>query len=157
MILAVTNTTLLSNFAHVRRPDLPSLAFPGLAMPTTVREELDEGEGLGLLPALDWSAIPVVVSDAAQLDEVRRLRPPLDRGEIGCLALAKSHDAVAVTDDRDARKVARTLGLKVSGTLGALILLTKGQHLTLNESDRLLAEMIASGYRSPKASIASYL
>ena len=157
MILAVTNTTLLSNFAHVSRSDLPSLAFPGLAMPTTVREELDDGERLGLLPALDWSAIPIVVPDAAQLDEVGRLQPPLDRGEISCLALAKGHGAIAITDDRDARKVARTLGLKISGTLGALILLVKGWHLSLGEADALLAKMVASGYRSPKPSIASYL
>ena len=157
MILAVTDTTLLSNFAHARRSDLPSLAFPGLVMPTAVREELDNGERLGFLPALDWTTVPVMAPDAAPLEEIGRLRPPLDQGELACLALAKSHDAVAITDDRDARKVARTLGLKISGTLGALILLVRGQYLTLDESDGLLAKMIASGYRSPRPSIVSYL
>ncbi|MCP3964059.1 MAG: twitching motility protein PilT [bacterium] len=157
MILAVTNTTLLSNFAHARRPDLPPLAFPGLVMPGAVREEIEDGVRLGFLPALDWSAIPVVDPDPAQLDEVGQLKPPLDRGEIACLATARSHEAIAVTDDRDARKVAQALGLEVSGTLGALILLVRQRHLTLEDADRLLATMIAAGYRSPKSSIASFL
>ena len=46
MILAVTNTALLSNFAHARRPDLLPLAFPGMVIPSPVLEELREGERL---------------------------------------------------------------------------------------------------------------
>ena len=157
MIIAVTNTTLLSNFAHARRPDLPPLAFPGLVMPTTVREELQEGERLGLLPSLDWSAIPVAEPERTQLAEIGQLTPSLDRGEIACLALARLHGAIAITDDRDARKVAQTLGLKVSGTLGALIQLIRHHGLTLEDGDRLLAKMIAAGYRSPRKSLESYL
>ncbi len=157
MIRAVSNTTLLSNFAHVQRPDLPTRAFPDLVMPNAVMEELREGERLGLLPILDWSEIPVLEPEPEHLAEVERLQPPLDRGEIACLALAKANDAIAVTDDRDARKVAHKLGLKISGTLGALINLVRSDKLTLAEADGLLARMVAAGYRSPNLSIQGYL
>lgn len=143
MIRAVSNTTLLSNFAHVERPDLPTLAFPDLVMPAAVLDELREGERLGILPVLDWSEISVLEPRQEHLEEVKLLQPPLDRGEIGCLALAKANGAIAVTDDRDARKVARKLGLKISGTLGALINLIRAEQLTLAEADGLLARMIA--------------
>lgn len=157
MILAVADTTLLSNFAHTQRPDLPPLAFPGLAMPSTVREELADGERLGLLPPLDWSPIPVIEPDPTHLVEIGRLTPSLDRGEIACLALARMHEAVAITDDLDARTVAQALGLRVSGTLGALIQLVRQEHLTPEEGENLLATMITAGYRSPKSSLKSYL
>ncbi len=157
MILAVANNTLLSNFAQVRRPDLPLLAFPGLVMPTAVLEELEAGERLGLLPPLDWSAIPVVEPDPAYLARVGQMRPRLDRGEIACLAVASASGGIAVTDDRDARKVAHALGLEIAGTLGALISLVRREHLNLEAADGLLARMISAGYRSPTSSIESFL
>lgn len=157
MILAVANNTLLSNFAHVRKPDLPLLAYPGLVIPTTVLEELETGERLGILPRLDWSSVPVVEPDPVHLERVGQMKPRLDRGEIACLALASANHAIAVTDDRDARKVARALGLEIAGTLGALVLLVRRKHLNLDTADGLLARMISAGYRSPISSIESLL
>ena len=153
MTLAVANTTLLSNFAHVRRGDLPGLAFPDLAVPTAVLDEIQQGERLGLLPVLDWSTIPVVDPDPADLEEIRRISPSLDKGETACLAVALARQAIVVTDDWEARQVARSLGLELSGTLGALILLTEQEDLTIDVADHLLSEMISAGYRSPVRSI----
>lgn len=153
MTLAVANTTVLSNFAHVRRADLPLLAFPSLVVPTEVLDEIRQGERLNLLPALDWSAIPVVDPHPADLETVRRMRPSLDAGETACLAVALARQAVVVTDDWEARQVAKSLGLGVSGTLGALILLGEQQRLSIDEADQLLAGMISAGYRSPVRSI----
>ena len=157
MILAVSNSTILSNFALAKRPDLLLQAFPGLVMPTAVWEEIGVGERLGLLPKLDWSRIPVVRPDPARLAEVERSKPRLDRGEAACIALARAHGAVVVTDDRDARRVAQHLGLKISGTLGALILLVQREILTISEADAVLATMIKEGYRSPSSSIGKFL
>lgn len=62
-----------------------------------------------------------------------------------------------VTDDRDARRVVRELGLEVSGTLGALCNLVDQRHLTIEAADELLAKMLSKGYRSPVTSIKALL
>lgn len=157
MTLAVSNTTLLSNFAHLRRPDLPSLAFPELIVPTAVLDELKEGERLGSVPSFDWGAIPVVEPEPSDLQTIGSLRPSLDWGETACLAIAIARKAIVVTDDWDARQVAASLGLEVSGTLGALCLLIEQRRLTVDTADQFLLEMIAKGYRSPLRSITQLL
>ena len=58
-----------------------------------------------------------------------------------------------LTDDRDARELARHLQVPLSGTLGVLTRLVDIEHLSLEEADSLLLRMIASGYRSPVTSL----
>lgn len=81
------------------------------------------------------------------------LNHTLGRGEAECIALAKSRQWIVLTDDRDARRVAREAGLIVSGTLGALINLVQGKALSLAEAHKLLAIMKRSGYRCPVNSL----
>ena len=118
MTVAVADTTLLSYFAHVRRPDLPILAFPERVVPGAVLEELREGERRGLVPVCDWSPIPVVEPTQEEVSAIEHLRDSLDRGELAAIAVALRRGAVLVTDDRAARQNAGMLGLHVSGTLG---------------------------------------
>ncbi len=84
-------------------------------------------------------------------------QPSLDKGERACIALALRLTAVVVTDDRDARRVARSLGLEISGTLGALCNLVNHGHLTVEAADKLLTKMLSKGYRSPVTSIKTLL
>lgn len=58
-----------------------------------------------------------------------------------------------LSDDWDARELARSLGVEVSGSLGALLRLTWEQILSLEEADALLAEMVRRGFRSPYRSL----
>ena len=58
-----------------------------------------------------------------------------------------------LTDDRDARELARRLRIPLSGTLGVLARLIDIGCLRLEEADALLAQMIAAGYRSPVPSL----
>lgn len=157
MKAAVADTTLLSNFAHVKRPDLPLIAFPKLIVPGVVLREIAQGERLRLLPVCDWSLIPRAEPDERALSIVEHLRPTLDEGELACLALASRLSAVVVTDDRAARQAAHSLGLEVSGTLGALCNLVNGDHLSTDEADQLLNKMRARGYRSPVSSLIELL
>ncbi|MEO2152340.1 MAG: DUF3368 domain-containing protein [Thermococcus sp.] len=53
-----------------------------------------------------------------------------------------------LSDDYDARKKARLLGVKVSGTIGLLVLGVK-KGLTLEEGNGLLEKMIETGFYSP--------
>ncbi|ACS34623.1 DUF3368 domain-containing protein, partial [Thermococcus gammatolerans] len=54
-----------------------------------------------------------------------------------------------LSDDYDARKKARLLGIKVSGTIGLLVLGVKRGVLTLEEGNGLLEKMIEKGFYSP--------
>ncbi len=153
MVPAVSDTTLLSNFSHAGRPDLPMVAFPGLVMPGAVLEELEEGVRLGYLQPYDWNSIPRLDPTPLEISVLEQSNPSLDKGERACIALALRLEALVVTDDRDARKAARSLGLAISGTLGALCNLVGQGHLTIEATDEILAKMRFKGYRSPVTSI----
>jgi predicted nucleic acid-binding protein len=78
----------------------------------------------------------------------------LGDGEASCIAVALERGCVIFTDDRDARRYAGRRELRVSGTLGVLLLLVERKHLTVAQADACLREMIAHDYRSPVTSIA---
>lgn len=90
-------------------------------VPPAVVEELAEGRASGVsLPdvtALDWITVRRPVSERAI-----PLVTNLGRGETEVLMLAlESREAVVVLDDALARRVAETLGLRLTGTLGLLL------------------------------------
>jgi len=99
---------------------LPALT-KRVIVPPAVVEELSVGRALGLnlpdLATLNWVMVRHPVSQAA-LPLVTDLGP----GETEVLMLAlELNDPVAVLDDALARRVAETLGLHVTGTLGLLL------------------------------------
>ncbi len=157
MARAVSDTTLLSNFSHAGRPDLPKLAFPGLVIPTAVLEELNEGVRLGYFQSHDWGSIPLLDPTPLETSALEQSSPSLHEGERACIALALRLKALVVTDDRDARGVAKALGLEISGTLGALYNLVDQRHLTVEAADELLDKMRSKGYRSPVTSVRALL
>ena len=99
---------------------LPALT-KRVIVPPAVVEELSVGRALGLnlpdLATLNWVMVRHPVSQAA-LPLVTDLGP----GETEVLMLAlELNDPVAVLDDALARRVAETLGLHLTGTLGLLL------------------------------------
>ncbi len=157
MILLVDNT-VLSNFALVERLDLLQLALGESAATTPqVMAEFRAGVELGRLPTLEIEWLSTLHVEAEEEAVYRRLLRHLNAGEAACLAVASRRSARVLTDDRDARKLARQAGVGVSGTLGVLAQLTRGNQLTLDEADDLLTRMIQGGYRSPIDSIKALL
>jgi len=99
---------------------LPALT-EGVIIPPAVMDELATGRALGVnLPdpsGVDWISIHRPES-AAALPLVTDLGP----GETEVLMLAiESPETVAVLDDALARRVARALNLRYTGTLGLLV------------------------------------
>lgn len=99
--------------------------FPALAeaiiLPQAVVAELSVGRDAGVnlpdLETLDWVAIRIPVSRPA-LPLINDLGP----GETEVLMLAlETSDCVVVLDDHLARRVAESLNLRVTGTLGLLL------------------------------------
>ena len=153
MSLVLVDTTVLNNFAQVRRPDLLRAAFSNLAAPQAVRQELAAGERLGRVPVCDWSWLKLVELTEAERSRADDLKSLLQAGEAACLAIAETRGGGVLTDDSSARRLAVGLGLETSGTLGSLVKLVRREILTLMQADQLLAEMIRRGYRSPFRSL----
>ena len=120
MRVALADTTVLSNFAHIERPDLLQALFSRLLAPASVLEELMQGEKRGLIPKCSWDWLEVVMPTAPEEALARELRRNLGPGEAEGLAVARSRNLLILTDDLDARRAAESFGLDLSGTLGCL-------------------------------------
>ncbi|MFN8485581.1 MAG: DUF3368 domain-containing protein [Anaerolineae bacterium] len=153
-MIALLDTTVLSNFALVGRPELLQSALGETA--ATVEEVLAEyqmGVQLGRLPSFSWTWLQVLEMDEIEHAMSQRLQARLGRGEAACLALASVRGCRVLTDDRTAREMAMQMGIPVSGTLGLLVRLVDEDHLSFPEADDQLRAMIATGYRSPITSL----
>jgi len=95
----------------------------------------------------------VLTPTAAELATATALQRQLDPGEAECLAVALHRGYRFLSDDFAARRLAEARGLTVSGTIGILLKGIAAGALSLPEADRLLAEMIAHGYRAPVRSL----
>ncbi len=152
------DTTVLSNFAHVQRPDLPRTVLGAdVAVTPAIVAELRAGEQAGRVPACDWTWLTVLTPTAAELALANALERQLDPGEAECLAVALERGYRFLSDDFAARRMAEGKGLIVSGTIGILLKGVAAGVLPLLEADRLLAEMIAHGYRAPARSLRELL
>jgi predicted nucleic acid-binding protein len=117
----ICDTSPLQYFHQLDLLSVLSALAERVIVPPSVIEELEVGRRLGVsLPnvtTLDWVTVRQPTSKAA-LPLVTDLGP----GETQVLMLAlESPDAVAVLDDALARRVAETLGLRLTGTLGLLL------------------------------------
>jgi predicted nucleic acid-binding protein len=158
MMRDLLDTTILSNFAHVRRAELLRSAL-GTDAGTTPRvlAELRAGESQGLVPACDWSWLEVLTPDTGEERLAGELARQLDPGEAECLAVAISRGCRVLSDDFAARRLGEGKGLAVSGTLGVLVRLCEMRLLSPGEADELLTQMIGHGYRSPMRSVKGLL
>jgi predicted nucleic acid-binding protein len=153
----VADTTVWSNFALVDRPDLVAVAFPTVVSPPAVLDEIDAGRRQGLFENLPTTSVSGVELSQDERRRCVRLLRRLVPGEAECLVLAGSRRALLLTDDRAARRLARSMEIGVSGTLGVLARLVDLDHLTLDEADGLLARMLRAGYRSPVSTLRELL
>jgi predicted nucleic acid-binding protein len=123
-MLVVSDTSPILNLAVIDRLSLIREQFMTVAIPKGVLEELRVGENLPgskkILDALDakWRQVEEV-QDSSML---RILTRDLDAGEAEAIALALETRAQWVLlDESEARRIAKALGLKVTGVLGILL------------------------------------
>ena len=152
------DNTVLSNFSTIRRPDLIRAAFVEQVGTTEEAfQEMLDGITLGKIPVCDWDWLARVATTPDERMQFETFHEHLGEGEAACLAVAKTRGYKLATDDKDARRLARQLGISLTGTIGILAILVKQDQLPLVEGDRFLHEMIASGYRSPLATLGDIL
>ena len=119
----VSNSSVLISLSAIGQLDLLHKEFPeGVLIPRAVWQEVvatGQGRsGARQVASASWIQI-VEISDS---NLAAMLRADLDAGEAEALVLAREQQAAtALLDEKDARKVARKLGLSVLGTVGILI------------------------------------
>lgn len=154
MAIYVLDTTILSNFVHAGRPDLIRMSLGTLAATTpAVMAELSFGERTGEVAPCDWTWLTILELSDSELAAAARLRTGLDSGEAECLAVAQRRGGILVSDDREARRLARELEVACIGTIGTLKSLVDDGVLTLAEADDQLHTMVTRGFYSPVASL----
>ena len=77
--------------------------------------------------------------------KLRQNRPGLGLGELGALCLARFHDAMLLSNDRQARLAAEESGVLVHGSLGVLEYAVEIGRLSGVEAVEVLEEMISQG------------
>jgi len=152
------DNTVLSNFSIGRRPDLAGAA---LVEPVDTTEqafqELQDGIEIGKIPACDWGWLARVALIPPEQVQFETFHEYLGEGEASCLAVARERGHRLATDDKDVRRLARQLGISLTGTIGILANLVRQGEISLAEGDRLLQQMIAAGYRSPLKTLGDML
>jgi predicted nucleic acid-binding protein len=115
------DNTVLSNFSIVGRPELVRVAFVEQVGTTEqVLQEMQDGVEIGKIPACDWDWLARVTLAPEERVQFETFHEYLGTGEASCLAVARERGYRLATDDKDARRLARQLGISLTGTIGSL-------------------------------------
>jgi uncharacterized protein len=125
MAAVVSDSSPLIYLAWLGQFDLLRLLYGRLLVPATVGEEV-AGRGGKLPGAAELRAAMQAGWIASEMPEhpleVAELAgAEIDPGEAQAIALARERRAILIIDDLDGRKLARRLGVEVTGTLGVLV------------------------------------
>ncbi len=142
MTLVVTDASPLIALVRIDRAALLPRLFDRVVAPRAVADEV------GTLPAF------VEVMDAPA-NVAADLRQILDPGESEAIALAEALGAVLLVDERKGRRVARSRGLTVRGTVGVLLLAY--DHRLIATVRPELDALIAAGFHIGEALYADAL
>jgi len=164
----IANTTILSNLASIGQLDLLRQLYDTLYISTQVYEEIQTGleEGYSFYTGMDQLIHPLAAQGWIRLTSMTseqelglfgKLPARLHRGEASRLAIAKNRGWTMLTDDQAARKQAIELGIRLSGTVGCLVLAVERGLCSLQQADLWLNEMVRSGYRSPVTDLQALL
>ena len=131
---AVCNSTPLIALSRISRLELLSEYLGIVYIPQQVYDEVvtHGGDLFGAkeVASADWMKLKEVTNRIA----VDSLSVSLDKGESEAIVLAKEMNLLLVIDDRDGRKIAESLGLKITGTIGLLLLAAEDGKLDLKQS-----------------------
>lgn len=144
----IVNATPLVAFALLERLDLLHRMFDEVIVPATVYAETvtqaANRPGATTIARADW----LQVVSAKVVPTIEPMLLGLDAGEIEVLLLAHDmHPDWVLIDERQARRVARVMGLPVKGTLGVLLAAALAGWLSKEEAIAALQKLTDSGIR----------
>jgi uncharacterized protein len=154
MTVAVSNSGPLIHLALIGRLDLLYTLFEKVLIPSAVYNEVvvvgkQEGHADALALEREVASGRIVVESLVKKGRTEHLHEGLHEGESQAIRLAQeSGEGIILLDDETARLLARTLGLKVMGTLGILLENVKRGHIDSLAARKILAELNAVMYLS---------
>lgn len=165
----IFDTTALSNFAFVEKFELLEKRYRSCGFTTIeVIDELRRGvkagytflesvlTGIKDLSNNGW--IQIIGQNTSEEYQLRyQFDQSLDPGEASCLSLAISRKLILITDDLAARRLAYTMNVDLTGTLGILIALVRTKQLSLTGANSILESMIKGNFRSPVYKLDEYI
>ena len=143
----VSDTTCITNLMHIERLDILKSVFEQIIVPKQVYDELCVlPKQKTILETEKW-IICQEIQDRTLYEQVIN---DLDRGEAEAIALAHSLSAdYLIIDERKGREIAESLGIKIIGLLGILVL-AKQQNV-ISELKPLALDLISVGFHiNPK-------
>ena len=143
-MIAVSNSTPLIALAKIGQLDLLKEYFGEIYIPEEVFDEVvRRGGNLAGAPEVASSAW-IKVEQVKNVVAVQALCISLDRGEAEAIVLSKEKNALLIIDDGDGRRTAEHMGLKITGTIGILLLASQKGDLDLK---RTMDDLRAVGFR----------
>lgn len=145
----VSNTSPILNLAIINELVLLKEQFDSILIPQAVEEELRIKENLPgcdeIKTAIDEGWIKVL--EAKDKDKIQLLNRELDKGEAEAITLALQVKAnMLLVDEREARTVSKSIGLKVTGIIG--VILKAYKHGQVESIKFILDELInKAGFR----------
>lgn len=118
----ITNTSPLLLLAKIRRLDLLRQLFDEILIAGAVYEEINAKLACETKEINVLIQTKVIYLREARTDIVKNLPVDLGKGERETIALAIETNAdLVVMDDQEGRRLARSQGLSITGTVGVLI------------------------------------
>ena len=164
----IANTTTISNFAGIEQVDVLQQLYESINISVEVYGEIQQGleEGYQFYAPVEKQIYPFEETgwikltnmiDEPEFRFLSELPKRLHLGETSSLAIAHHRDWLFLTDDMAARKEAIKRGIRLSGTLGCLVLATEREICTLYDANYWLNQMIEQDYKSPVNDLTSLL
>lgn len=146
--MIVSNSTTLIAFSKLGLLDILKEYFEEIVVPKEVYTEVVTrgGKLFGALEVKEakWIKVEEVKNRIA----VESLLNYIDKGEAEAIILAREKNAkLLLIDDLEGREIAERFGLKVTGTVGILLLAVKEKRIDLKGT---LDMLISSGFRLSK-------
>jgi predicted nucleic acid-binding protein len=146
----ISNTTVIINYAAIGQLALLRQLFGVLFLPTEVYAEIRAGqaEGYAYLSGIEGVIAPLAhdgwlhltgMHNDAEFRRYGMLPAGLHHGEAACLAIARQRDWLLLTDDRAARAEARRQQIRLSGSIGCLVMAVMRGIVTLPQANQHLA------------------
>lgn len=133
----VADSTCLIGLERVGKIEI----LPALFAPIIIPPEVEREFGIGYA----WLQTEAIKSNSL----VAALQLVIDAGEAEAIALASEKGWLLITDDKQARSTAKRLGVKVIGTIGAL--LRAKQHGIIAALEPILIDLEANNFYASKA------
>ncbi|MBW2974106.1 DUF3368 domain-containing protein [Candidatus Woesearchaeota archaeon] len=143
--MTVSNSTVLINLIKIGKVDLIKNIYKNITITGVIRKEVTREDELYKNEIRVFNELAgsfIIIKNPANLKDFG-----LHKGENSCLSLCKEIDDITfLSDDKNARKAADFLGIRVIGTLGILVSNLKKKKLNKKEFFTILRKLIDKGF-----------